>query len=242
MIRTFTTSRELHFGELNRRMPMGMNARQLVTHIVTGEILAAIRDDLHKRKVKTPMFLLAYSYIDICASLACDPDLRRSNGSTATNGDRFEWFVANFAGLGEKPFSTYDLWAARSSLLHTLSPFGNHTAKVSGSPSEFGDHGKKRGSAPAKPIFYYTDPASQVRMQTALTSRGFTDVWLIEADVIYWLACDVGNFLSSKINEDPIFASRVEENARALLKDANYFALEEELLCIEAASGDARRN
>jgi hypothetical protein len=214
-----------------------MNARQLVSHIITGEIWAAIRDDLHKRKVKTPMFLLAYSYIDICASLACDPNMCRSNGNPATNADRFEWFVANFADLGEKRFSTYDLWAARSSLLHTLSPFGNHTARLSGSPSEFGDHVKKRGDAPAKPIFYYTDPASKGRMQAALKSRGFTNVWLIEADVIYWLACDVGNSLSSKINEDPIFASRIETNAQDLLKDANYFALEEELLCIEAAVG-----
>jgi hypothetical protein len=220
-------------------MPMGMNARQLVSHVVTGEIWAAIRDDLHKRKVKTPMFLLAYSYIDICASLACDQNMRRSNGNFATNADRFEWFVANFAGIGEKQFSTYDLWAARSSLLHTLSPFGNHTARASGSPSEFGDHVKKRGSAPAKPIFYYTDRTSQVRMQTALKSRGFIDVWLIEADVIYWLACDVGNSLSSKTAEDPIFASRIEENAQGLLKDANYFALEEELLSIEAV-GDAQ--
>jgi hypothetical protein len=218
-------------------MPMGMNARQLVSHIVTGEIWAAIRDDLHKRKVKTPMFLLAYSYVDICASLACDPNMRRSNGSPATNGDRFEWFVANFARLGEKQFSTYDLWAARSSLLHALSPLGNHTTKVSGSPSEFGDHDKKRGSAPAKPIFYYTDHTSRVRMQAALESRGFGDVWLIEADVVYWLACDVGNSLSSKIDEDPIFARRIEANAQGLLKDANYFALEEELLCIEAAVG-----
>jgi len=89
-----------------------------------------------------------YSFIDICAALA--------NEGKRGNQVIFKTYLQDFAMMSGKPFSPYDLWAARSSLLHAYSPLGDHTKKPNG----------------AKPIFYYSWPERREDVEAVLQSEG----------------------------------------------------------------------
>src|SRR5688500_17186336 len=89
--------------------------------------------EVFERKHKNPALLLFYSFIDICAAIAQE--------SAASNREIFEAYLRRYSVSSWKLFTPFDLWAARSALLHAYSPLGHHT---------------KTGKA--KPIFYYSWP------------------------------------------------------------------------------------
>jgi hypothetical protein len=92
--------------------------------ILLNDLCHAAMDAL-KQKHKLASLLLFYSFIDICASLLDEAPAK-------TNRERFETFLRANASLNWKSFTPYDLWAARSSLLHSYSPLGDHTEKPAG--------------------------------------------------------------------------------------------------------------
>lgn len=94
--------------------------------------MKSIFSDLLQKEYKGPALLNIYIFIDICASLNAE--------SKMSNRETFESYIKKYLNPWEKAYTVYDLWAARSSLIHSLSPLGNHTEKPSG----------------ATPIFYYS--------------------------------------------------------------------------------------
>lgn len=185
-----------------------MQARTLTVVTVLIDLknafLALLRDDR-----KNPALLMMYAFIDICAALA--------NDGKTTNKDIFETCIQNHAMMSGKPFSAYDLWAARCSLLHAYSPLGYHTEKPRG----------------ARPIFYYAWPDRKEEMETALKSKGYTDFILLNVEDIQWVAIDVINSLLRHIESDPSFEARFLENSQHFLFDLQAFKLEAEWSMLE---------
>ena len=178
-----------------------MQARTLTIVTVLLDLknafLTLLRDDR-----KNPALLMMYAFIDICAALA--------NDGKTTNREIFETCLQNHAMMSGKPFSTYDLWAARSSLLHAYSPLGYHTEKTAG----------------ASPIFYYAWPDRKEEMETTLRSKGYTDFILLNVEDIKWVAIDVINSLLRHIESDPVFEARFLKNSEHFLFDLQAFKLE----------------
>lgn len=162
------------------------------------------------RKHKYPALLLFYSFIDICASLAEEPP---TNG----NGARFQSFLSQYALSSWALFRPYDLWAARSSLLHAYSPLGDHTEKPNG----------------AVPIFYFAWPETKAEVHEHLVSRGYSGFVLIDVQTIKHIAVSAFNAMWSRIEHDAVFEAVFLANAEHLLKDIFQHRLEEELVLLE---------
>jgi hypothetical protein len=158
---------------------------------------------------KNPALVMMYAFIDICAALAHD-------GKT-TNREIFETCLQKHAMMSGKPFSTYDLWAARCSLLHAYSPLGYHTEKTEG----------------ARPIFYYAWPDRKEEMKAILKSKGYMDFILLNVEDVQWVAIDVINSLLRHIDSDPSFEARFLENSQHFLFDLQAFKLEAEWSMLE---------
>lgn len=186
-----------------------MQARTLTVVTVLLDLKKAFLD-LMGDKRKNPALLLMYAFIDICAAL--------SNDGKTENRAIFEACLKKHAMMSDKPFSSYDLWAARCSLLHAYSPLGYHTDK-------------RRG---AKPIFYYAWPDRKEEMQTTLKSKGYTDFILLDVEDVKWVAIDVINSLVQHLERDAAFEARFLENARDFLFDLQAFKLEAELSMLQA--------
>ena len=189
-----------------------MHPRTFIALALLNDLRHAAMDAL-TQKHKLPSLLLFYSFIDICASLASGP-LQKDNRV------RFEAFVKDYALLNWRTYTPYDLWSARSSLLHAYSPLGHHTKKPNG----------------AKPIFYYAWPETKEQMSIAANSRGYTDFHLIETSEIKHIAISCFNSLWSKIENDLAFEELVRANAEHLLKDLHHIQLENELTLIQELS------
>jgi hypothetical protein len=159
-----------------------------------------------ERKHKYPALLLFYSFIDICAALS-------DESQTKDNRARFEGFLQRYALLSWKSFRPYELWAARSSLLHAYSPFGNHTAKADG----------------AKPIFYYAYPETAPEMREALDSKGHSDYILLDITTIKHVAVSCFNSMWSRVQSEATFEQVFLKNAENLLQDLFQIRLEKEL-------------
>jgi hypothetical protein len=185
-----------------------IQARTLTILILLGDLKHAF-ETLLREKRKNPALLNIYSFIDICAAL--------TNDGKTENRAIFETCLAEFATMARKPFSTYDLWAARCSLLHAYSPLGRHTEKLNG----------------ARPIFYYAWPERQDEMEAALKARGYADFILLNVEDIRWLAIDVLNTLHRRVESDPAFEKRFLDNAQHFLYDLQAFKLEAELSMLQ---------
>jgi len=180
-----------------------MQARTLTIVTVLIDLknafLALLRDER-----KNPALIMMYAFIDICAALA--------NDGKTKNKDIFEACVQTHAMMSGKPFSSFDLWAARCSLLHAYSPLGYHTEKPGG----------------AKPIFYYSWPDRKEEMEISLRSKGYTDFILLNVEDVQWVAIDVINSLLRHIESDAAFEARFLKNAQHFLFDLQAFKLEAE--------------
>jgi hypothetical protein len=195
-----------------------IQARTLTILILLGDLKHAF-ETLLREKRKNPALLSIYSFIDICAAL--------TSAAKTENRVIFETCLAEFAMMTRKPFSTYDLWAARCSLLHAYSPLGRHTDKLNG----------------ARPIFYYAWPERKDEMEAALKARGYIDFILLNVEDIKWIAIDVLNTIQRRVESDPAFEQRFLENAQHFLYDLQAFKLEAELSMLQELSrrrrGDA---
>lgn len=180
-----------------------MQARTLTVVTVLGDLKNAFLTLLRGDR-KNPALILMYAFIDICAAL--------TNDGKTTNRDIFEACLQNHGMMSGKPFSTYDLWAARCSLLHAYSPLGYHTEKPRG----------------ATPIFYYAWPERKEEMEATLKSKGYRDFMLLNVEDVQWVAIDVINSLLQHIESDPSFEARFLENSQHVLFDLQAFKLEAE--------------
>ena len=185
-------------------MPLISNVRHQM-NAATLSALGQLNDLRHaalealKAKHKYPALLLFYSFIDICAAISDETNERR-------NRTRFESFLRKYATLSNwSAYSTYDLWAARSSLLHTYSPLGDHTEPGKG----------------ARPIFYFAWPETKEEVDEALSQRGYQGYLLIDAETIKFVATDCFNSMWHRVENDPSFETLVADNARNLLKDVD---------------------
>lgn len=163
-----------------------------------------------KAKHKYPALLLLYSFIDICAAVSDETQ-------TKNNRLRFETFLTRYAGSDWKTFTTHDLWAARSSLLHSFSPLGNHTMP-----------GKS-----ARTIFYFAWPKTQPDVHAALEARGYKDFLLVDLQTIKFIAMDCFNAMWRRVDHEATFEETLIANSRHLLKDLFQMRLEDELVLIE---------
>jgi len=186
-----------------------MNARTLAALSLLNELRHAALDTL-ARKHKHPALLLFYSFIDICASLAEETPAK-------SNCERFENYLSCYALSSWKTFRPYDLWAARSSLLHAYSPLGDHTDKPNG----------------AQLIFYFVWPETEEQMRTLLLARGYSNFLLVDVSTIKHIAVSSFNGLWMRIENDPEFSKIFQGNAAHLLKDSHYIRLEEELTLLD---------
>jgi hypothetical protein len=166
--------------------------------------------DALREQHKLPSLLLFYSFIDICASLAEETPAK-------TNRDRFENYLRSYALLTWQSFTPYDLWAARSSLLHAYSPLGDHTSKPNG----------------AKPIFYFAWPETKEQMHEAVASRGYANFYLMDVNTIKHVAVSCFNGLWMRVENETAFELKFRENAEHLLKDLRHIQLENELNLLE---------
>jgi hypothetical protein len=186
-----------------------MDSRTLSALILLNDLRHAAMDAMREKR-KLPSLLLLYSFIDICASLAEESPAR-------TNRDRFENFLRAYALANWRTFTPYDLWAARSSLLHAYSPLGDHTDKPGG----------------AKPIFYYSWPETPEKVREALVSRGYKDFLLLDVATIKTIAVSCFNGVWRRVQDEPEFELVLRRNAEHLLKDFQHMQLENELAALQ---------
>ena len=185
-----------------------MNPRTLSALSLLNDLRHAAFEALG-RKHKYPALLLFYSFIDICASLA---EEQPSKG----NGARFQSFLSQYAVSSWSLFRPYDLWAARSSILHAYSPLGDYTKKLNG----------------AVPIFYFAWPETETEVRESLVSRGYSSFVLIDLLTIKHIAVSAFNSMWSRIECDATFEAAFLANAEHLLKDIFQHRLDEELVLL----------
>lgn len=164
---------------------------------------------LLESKHKNPALIILYTFIDICASLA--------NESKKKNREIFQSYLERYLVRRKPPFSNFDLWAARSSIVHSYSPIGNHT-------------GKEKN---AKPIFYYSWPEKKEDVETEIIRRGYSDFILLDIEEIKWVAIDCFNNFYRRIEDNAHFEDLVLNNAEHILSDLNSYRYENELLLID---------
>lgn len=189
-----------------------MSPRTLSTLSIINDLRHAAFEAL-ERKRKNPALLLFYSFIDICASLSTE-------SPAANNRARFEFFLTRYALLNWNQFSAYDLWAARSSLLHAYSPLGNHTARTNG----------------ATPILYFAWPETKEDITEMATARGYSKFLVLDIQTIKHIAVSAFNSMWSRVESDSAFEESVLANAEHLLKDVYQYHLENELVLLEELS------
>lgn len=186
-----------------------MDSRTLSALILLNDLRHAAMDAM-RQKHKLPSLLLFYSFIDICASLAEEVPAR-------SNRERFENYLRSHSLTNWETFTPYDLWAARSSLLHTYSPLGTHT--------------KRPGRA--KPIFYWAWPETKEKVREAVIARGYVDFVLMDVSTIKTIAVGGFNDLWRRVQNEPQFELRFRRNSEHLLKDFRHIQLENELAALE---------
>lgn len=188
----------------------GMNPRTLSALSLLNDLRHAATELLSERKRKYPALLLLYSFIDICASLAQESPAK-------SNRARFESYVLRYALLNWTTFKPYDLWAARSSLLHAYSPLGEQTDKSNG----------------ATPIFYFAWPETEAVVRESLVSRGYSDFIVLDVQTIKHIAISGFNSMWSRIESDAAFEAIFRANAEHLLKDLFQHRLEQDLTVLD---------
>ena len=194
-----------------------MQARTLTIITVLLDLKNAFTIQLREKR-KNPALLLIYAFIDICAALA--------NNRNTKNSDIFRACIDEYVMMSGKPFDSYDLWSARSSLLHSYSPLGFHTKKTNG----------------AKTIFYYSWPERKEELELILREKGYTEFIILNIEDIKWVAIDVLNSLMIKIEKDSDFEKLFLKNASHFLFDLQAFKIEAELTTIEELAQNMQKN
>jgi hypothetical protein len=166
---------------------------------------------LLREKRKSPALIMMYAFIDICAALV--------NDGKTDNPEIFQTCVDKHARMEGKPFSSYDLWAARSALLHAFSPLGRLT---------------KPGRA--KPIFYYSWDEPRQEVEAVIRAKGHTDFILLDIETIKYVAIDILNSIYDHIKSTPGFETRLLQNAKDFFFDLQAFKLEAELVMLQKLS------
>ena len=182
-----------------------VNPRTLSTLSLVNDVRHAAAEALDRER-RYPALLLFYSFIDICAALS-------EEIPQTSNRNRFEAFVTKYAVLSWELFRPYDLWAARSSMLHAYSPRGHHTGKKSG----------------AKPIFYFACPETESEMRQVLTVKGYCDFLLLDIETIAHVADSTFSAMWTRIESEPNFEAIFLRNAEHILMDLQQIHFEEEL-------------
>jgi hypothetical protein len=180
-----------------------MQARTLTIVTILVDLKNAFLALLRENR-KNPALLMMYAFIDICAALV--------NDGKTKNREIFEACIKTHVALSGKPFSAYELWAARSSLLHAYSPLGYHTEKERG----------------ARPIFYYAWPDRKEEMEVILRAKDYTDFILLNIEDVQWVAIDIINSILRHLDDDPAFEVRFLKNSEHFLFDLQAFKLEAE--------------
>jgi hypothetical protein len=184
-----------------------MNHEQLITACVLNDLQAEVVSALNQGRI-APGLLLCYSYIDICASLSFSDTVQG-------NRERFLQYLKTFSNRKWTDFTPLELWSARCSLLHSLSPFGDHT-------------NDKRADG-ARPLFYYARPATKEGTTAFYMSRGYTDFVTVDCQAIKYIAIDARTALFHHLEEAPAFEKRFTQNAKILMRDPNYYLLDDAL-------------
>ncbi|NPC57855.1 hypothetical protein [Caenimonas soli] len=195
-----------------------MKARTLTALSVLNDLRHAAYEAL-ERKHRYPALLLLYSFIDICASLACEQP-------TVNNGTRFKSYVNRY-GHTSGAVTVEDLWAARSTLLHSFSPLGRNTE-----------------SGAARPIFYFAWPETSEAVRAVLDSKGYSDYLLLDVGHIKTISIWCFNAFWRRVQTEPDFEEVMLQNSEHLLKDLFQHGLEMELTAIEtlvAKAGEGNR-
>lgn len=187
-----------------------MNPQTLLALATLNDLKSTAYDALSKHH-KMPALLLFYSFIDICATLA------KEGEEKTTNQDRFKNYLIKYHYSKWSLYTPYDLWAARSSLLHAYSPLGEHATKAN----------------PPKTIFYYSWPEKKEVVQAAITARGYENFYLMDTNDIKTIAIDSFNSLWRRVETDEIFELHFRNNAAHLLRDFSYIQLENEITFFE---------
>lgn len=188
-------------------------------HPTTATALFVLNDLRHaamdalKNKHKTPALVLFYSFIDICAALSNDD-------SKKSNQDIFKDYLTGFYEREWRSFTPYDLWAARSSILHAYSPLGRHTQKVDG----------------AVPIYYYEYPETREEAEKEINTSVHTRFHLLRITDIKTIAIQAFNEMWRRVEESPDFEAVFRKNASHLLKDLTHLKLEKFFSDIHAIS------
>ena len=193
-------------------------------HPTTATALFVLNDLRHaamdalKDRHKTPALVLFYSFIDICAALS-------NNDPKKTNQNIFKDYLSTFYDSQWPTFTSYDLWAARSSILHAYSPLGHHTQKLSG----------------ATPIFYYEHPEKREEADSEIKALGHTSFHLLRISDIKTIAIRSFNELWRRVEEDDAFEITFRKNASNILKDLAHLKLEKFFNHVRIAS-DLRKS
>lgn len=186
-----------------------MQVKTLTTLSVLNDLRHAAYEALG-RKHRLPALLLLYSFIDVCASVACEaPD--------AGNGERFVNYLKRYYLPNWGDVAPEDFWAARSSLLHTFSPIGRNTK-----------------SGVARPIFYFSWPEKRDDVRAILDAKGHSHYLLLDVRDVDAVSLWCFNALWRRVENEPEFENTVIGNSEHLLKDLFQHGLEAELTNIEA--------
>lgn len=196
-----------------------MQPKMLTTLSVLNDLRHAAAEAL-ARKHRLPALLLLYSFIDVCASLTCeDPK--------AKNGERFINYLKRYYLPNWDDVTPEDLWAARSSLLHSFSAIGRNTK-----------------SGAARPIFYFAWPEKKDAVRAVLDVKGYSNYVLLDVSDVKGISVWCFNSFLRRVQDEPDFENRVVSNSEHLLKDLFQHGLEVELTTIETlvAASDAAAN
>lgn len=185
-----------------------MQPNVLKTLLILLEMREAIRT-LLKMSYKGPALLNIYAFIDICASLAAESKMK--------NNLTFKTYITKYFKPGELQYSVDVLWAARCSIIHSLSPFGDQTNKVNS----------------VSPIFYYSYPEKREEVESLIKSRGYQNYILANVEDIHDVAITTFNSFYKRIEDDPVFEKIVIANAEHILANVHYYLLEEELTLMD---------
>jgi len=199
-----------------------MSPERLRLQVILIEIQEAIRLLLRGR-LQHPALLLMYSFIDICASLVRPASVRG-------NREIFENYLKNFSTIRWRLFTPFELWAARSSLLHSYSPLGHNT-----------------GPGSARALFYYSHPDTKEVMDAELKARGYTNYVVVDIEQIHLVTYDAFNQVLFRMDDDEEFEKHVVANGQDILAELKHFKLGDELAAAdrlikaaEAAGGPLR--
>jgi hypothetical protein len=140
--------------------------------------------------------IVIYSFIDICASL--------SNHKKTRNGDIFCAYVDEFMQTPSRPeFKSSELWAARNSLIHSMSY-----------------RGKKSPTNPKlRTVLYYSWPEREQEVRDVVELYSQRNCLLLDVRHLHSYSVQAFNNFQSKVEEEPEFEDLVAKNGTEIVGD-----------------------